>query len=1119
MQEGLSFLEVEGEMAQRIRQFDWASTPLGPPQRWPPSLRHAVSLMLRCPQPAYVAWGVDMLSLYNDAYLPILGAEHPHALGQPAPQLWAEVWETLGPLTEEVMNGRSQWREDMPWARGGRDRADSWFSFSLTPLLDDGSRVGGLLCLATETTDRVKARRLPAAEAERQRSMFAQAPGFMCSLSGPAHVFEFVNESFLRLFGGRDFVGRSAREVFPDLADQGFFELLDRVYESGERFVAHQIRIVLQHDGQPAQERYLEFVLQPLRDQNEAVASIFIEGYDVTDRMSAVAALSASEDRYRQIVEGAEAFAIITQDEKGLITSWNIGAQRMMGYTEAEVIGQPGAIFFTPEDRESGEPEREMRKAHAEGRATNERWHVRKDGSRFWGSGQMMRLDGGRDTFLKMFHDRTHEHAAETRLGRRSEQLQALARNALEVTRAPTLEATLDEITRAAREVIGAHQAVVSLARGDDRSQPINSIALTPKYEQWSGDVSPEGSGLYAWLCEQNQPARMTQAELEAHPRYRMPGAPAGGHPPLRGWLAAPLVGRDGRNLGLIQLSDKEDGSEFDEADEAMLVQLAQVASAAVEQASTDSALRRSEEQLRLAIDAAEIGLWDLDNLTQTLFWQPRVKNMFGIEGQAQISMDDFHAGLHPDDAGHTLAALADALDPQRRALYDVEYRTIGRDGVQRWVAAKGRGVFDETGRCVRMLGTVIDITARKRIEEQLRELNETLERRVEEQIAERLKTEEALRQAQKMEAVGQLTGGIAHDFNNVLGAVVGSFELIRRKPGHAERVLRYAEAGLRAAERGARLTGQLLAFSRAQQLEMKPLRPSDLILGMREMLSHALGPMVRLDLRLDEGDTRVMADPTQLEMAVLNLAINARDSMPEGGTTTLSTCTRRIDGDAELAPGLYVELAVADTGGGMDAAVAARAFEPFFTTKGVGKGTGLGLSQVYGIARQAGGTVRLESRLGAGTTVRILLPTTAIGSQDQAPASLQDEDAAERALSVLVVDDDANLRGVLVETLDSLGYRVLEAEDGPAGLAVLERELPDLLMLDFAMPGMNGAEVARHALARHPDLPIMFATGYADIEAINDVAGPQALVLRKPFRVSELQAMLGMALQQKRSG
>ncbi|HLM52067.1 MAG TPA: PAS domain-containing protein [Pseudoxanthomonas sp.] len=167
--------------------------------------------MLRCRQPAYVAWGADMVSLYNDGYLPILGARHPQALGQPAPQLWTEAWETLGPLKAEVMNGRSHWLEDMPWARDGSNRANSWFSFSLTPLLDDDSGVGGLLCLATETTDRVKARRLCAAETERQRSMFAEAPGFICSLSGAAHVFEFVNESFLRLFGGRDFVGRSAR--------------------------------------------------------------------------------------------------------------------------------------------------------------------------------------------------------------------------------------------------------------------------------------------------------------------------------------------------------------------------------------------------------------------------------------------------------------------------------------------------------------------------------------------------------------------------------------------------------------------------------------------------------------------------------------------------------------------------------------------------------------------------------------------------------------------------------------------------------------------------------------------------------------------------------------------
>jgi signal transduction histidine kinase len=211
------------------------------------------------------------------------------------------------------------------------------------------------------------------------------------------------------------------------------------------------------------------------------------------------------------------------------------------------------------------------------------------------------------------------------------------------------------------------------------------------------------------------------------------------------------------------------------------------------------------------------------------------------------------------------------------------------------------------------------------------------------------------------MEAVGQLTGGIAHDFNNLLGAVVGSLDLIRRKPADTDRVRRYAEAGLQAAERGAKLTGQLLAFSRAQRIEQKPVVLSHLVAGMRDMLDRTLGPLVRVNLELD-GDGSVLSDPTQLEMAVLNLAINARDAMPEGGELTIATSVRHVGADPELSAGEYVVLSVVDTGSGMSAETAERAFDPFYTTKGVGKGTGLGLSQVYGVAKQTGGTVRLET-------------------------------------------------------------------------------------------------------------------------------------------------------------
>lgn len=372
---------------------------------------------------------------------------------------------------------------------------------------------------------------------------------------------------------------------------------------------------------------------------------------------------------------------------------------------------------------------------------------------------------------------------------------------------------------------------------------------------------------------------------------------------------------------------------------------------------------------------------------------------------------------------------------------------------------------------------------------------------------------EEALRQAQKMEAVGQLTGGIAHDFNNLLGAVVGSLDLIRRKPADIDRVRRYAEAGLQAAERGAKLTSQLLAFSRAQRIELKPLLVSDLVTGMREMLARALGPMVRLNLCLEE-ETSVLSDPTQLEMAVLNLAINACDAMADGGEVTIATELRRVSNDLELGAGEYVELSVADTGAGMSPEVVSRAFDPFFTTKGVGKGTGLGLSQVYGIARQAGGTVRIESQPGRGTTVRLYLPKTDAQIDPGVEPGTDSSATADPAATILVVDDDPDMRRMLVASLETLGYRVLQAADGPTGLATLAAGSPDLMMVDFAMLGMNGAEVARAARERRPQLPIIFASGYADTAAIESVAGRDAPILRKPLRVDDLQVIVAQTLK-----
>jgi len=379
--------------------------------------------------------------------------------------------------------------------------------------------------------------------------------------------------------------------------------------------------------------------------------------------------------------------------------------------------------------------------------------------------------------------------------------------------------------------------------------------------------------------------------------------------------------------------------------------------------------------------------------------------------------------------------------------------------------------------------------------------------------ITELKAAQEQLRQSQKMEALGQLTGGIAHDFNNLLTVVVGGLDIIAKRATDPK-LKRYAENALDAAERGARLTGQLLAFSRVQRLEVRPTHVAPLIENMRPLLRNVLGPGITKQFDLDQAMMPVMADPTQLEVAVLNLAINARDAMPKGGVLSFASRPVHVEGEPDLEPGDYIELTIADTGVGMEPQILERAFEPFFTTKEVGKGTGLGLSMVYGMARQSGGAARIESTPGKGTAVKLLFRKADEGVVESVP-SLDEPPAAARAApmaSILVIDDDPDVRGFIVETLEEEGYNVREAADGREGIAEVERETPDLIVLDFIMPGLSGAEVARHVLDRRPDQPILFVSGYSETEAVKRTA-PGAPLLAKPFRAEALQKAVRGAL------
>ncbi len=377
--------------------------------------------------------------------------------------------------------------------------------------------------------------------------------------------------------------------------------------------------------------------------------------------------------------------------------------------------------------------------------------------------------------------------------------------------------------------------------------------------------------------------------------------------------------------------------------------------------------------------------------------------------------------------------------------------------------------------------------------------------------ITELKAAQEQLRQSQKMEALGQLTGGIAHDFNNLLTVVVGGLDLIAKKVEDTK-LKRYAENALSAAERGARLTAQLLAFSRVQKLEVRPTYVAPLIENMRPLLRNVLGPGVTKRFDLDRDLIPVMADPTQLELAVLNLAINARDAMPGGGILYFTTRPVVVADDAEMADGDYVELAMRDTGSGMASEVAARAFEPFFTTKEVGKGTGLGLSMVYGVARQSGGTARIDSTPGEGTTVRLFF------RRAEGVAAVDQEGVAEalavptRQVDILVIDDDPDVRAFIVASLGEHGHGVRAASDGASGLDLFALRRPDLVIIDFVMPGLSGAEVAKKILEECPGQRLLFVSGYSETAAITRAA-PDAPLLTKPFRADALDAAVREAL------
>ena len=933
--------------------------------------------------------------------------------------------------------------------------------------------------------------------------MFAHAPGFMALVTGPDHRFELTNPNYQKVIGHREVIGRTVGEVLTDAVAQGYLDLLDQVYRSGEAHRADSALYAVQAEpGGEIVDRYVDFVFQPLKEDGR-VWGVFIQGMDVSDRHRADQALALSEARYGalfaamatgfcviemkfdaadrpvdyRIVEGNKAFEEMT----GLVDPYGKWVSEIAPGLEQHWFDLYGGVART------GEPVRFENPADIFGR---------------WYDVQALRIgQPGAWQVAILFNNITERKQSETRQNALLELNDAIRdlTDAGDIAQASAqvLARTMG-VSRAGYGTVDTAAETITIAR--DFNQPgVSSIA---------GVLSFRDYGSYIEDIKRGETVAIDDVALDprtADTAEALKAISAGS------FFNMPLM-EQGRVVAMVFVNHAT-ARHYTDSDLRLMREVAERVRTATERARSEAALRDSEAQFRVFAQATPIQIW-ASWADGSLYWfNPQVYAYSGLAEGALDGTTGWGKVVHPDDLDWASERWVQALASGQ--VYENEFRIRRHDGVYRTFMVRAEPVHDEEGRILRWVGSNTDIEDLRRQSAELARFNETLEEQVAERTSALMQAEEALRQSQKMEAVGQLTGGIAHDFNNLLAGISGSLELITNRIAqgrHAE-VERFTVAAQGAAKRAAALTHRLLAFSRRQTLDPKPTDPNRLIRGMEDLVRRTTGPGIEVEVVAGAGLWPVLIDAHQLENAVLNLCINARDAMPSGGRLTIETGNRWIDARTakaqDLEPGQYVSICVSDTGTGMAPEVAARAFEPFFTTKPLGEGTGLGLSMIYGFVRQSGGQVRIYSEAGEGAMICLYLPRH-FGEVDDADLIPEVEQAprAQAGETVMVVDDEPTVRMLVAEILHELGYQCIEASDGVAGLKLLQSGARiDLLVTDVGLPGgMNGRQMADAARIDRPDLKVLFITGYAENAVVgNGHLDPGMHVMTKPFAMEAL--------------